>query len=546
MGRVGANYTFVHGAALLAAAGLVSRLVGGLARIPLTRLLGGEGMGLFQMAYVIFTMAITFAIAGITVATSRMVAECAATDRMRDAEKIFGLSLLVALTSGLGFWLLLDRGAVLLAGEVLGDERAAAVIRAIAPSVIPVSLIASLKGYFQGLQAMGPPSSSQVVEQVLRVGAMMWLVFSLRSEGLETAVAGAAWGNMVGATAALLMLLILFARRPKHGAAPAAVGRVGDRGGGDHRRLGARRARSRRSFFGLFMSIALPVTLGAAMLPLMDAVQTFLVPGRLQTAGIDPRQVTYLYGQLHGMAYPLAGLPAIVASAMAAALVPAITEALAKGRPGEVAGRTDAALRLTVTFSLPAAVGLFILAAPINEMLFGIPEAGVPLMYVCPACVFIALQQTSAGVLQGLGKVSVPLYGLTGGLLANAATTYFLAAVPRLNINGAALAIDAGFLVATLVNLVVVAGDTRAGRDLAGLVVKPAAAAAAMGLVTSYLYSWVRVAAGAGNTVATVVAVGAGVVSYGLALLVVGGVGESELRHIPVVGPRLAGLFRKR
>jgi len=288
------------------------------------------------------------------------------------------------------------------------------------------------------------------------------------------------------------------------------------------------------------MRTAVPVTLGAIMLPLTDAVQTFLVPGRLHQAGIDPRQVTYLYGQLHGMAYPLAGLPAIVASAMAAALVPAISEALAAGRPAEVARRTEASLRLTVMFSLPAAVGLFILAGPINEMLFGIPEAGVPLMYVCPACVLIALQQTSSGVLQGLGRVSVPLAGLAAGLAANAGVTYFLASLPALNINGAALAIDAGFLVAAAVNLVVVARETGAGRDLAALLARPAAAAAAMGLAASLIYGWVREEAGLGNTPATLAAVGLGVVGYGLGLLAVGALGEHELRRLPVIGPWLA------
>jgi len=473
-----------------------------------------------------------------------MVAESLAHRRVGEAERVFGLSLLVALASGLGLWFLLDQGGPLLASRVLGDGRAAPVIRAIAPSVIPVSLIATFKGYFQGRQRMGPPAGSQVVEQVLRVAAMMWLVFSLRSSGIEAAVTGAAWGNMVGATAALLLLLVLFARR-----AGARLPRTGPSGGFDS---AFKRPRSPsgspawRTLFGRFMGTAIPVTLGAIMLPLTDAVQTFLVPGRLRQAGIDPRQVTYLYGQLHGMAYPLAGLPAILASAMSAALVPAISEALAAGRPAEVARRAEASLRLTVMFSLPAAVGLFILAGPINEMLFGIPEAGVPLMYVCPACVLIALQQTSSGVLQGLGKVSVPLAGLAAGLAANAVVTYFLASLPALNINGAALAIDTGFLVAAAVNLIVVARETDAGRDLGGLLAGPAAAAAAMGLATSWLYGWVRESAGLGNTPATLAAVGLGVVGYGLGLLAVGALGERELRHLPVIGPWLARLLGRR
>jgi len=520
------SYTFVQGAALLAAASLASRLIGGLARIPLTRLLGGEGMGLFQMAYVIYTLAITFAVSGVTIATSRLVADSVARNRPREALACLRTALAVALVSGAGFWLVLDRWALFLAWSLLGDVRAAPVIRAIAPSVIPVSIIAAVKGYFQGLQRMAPPAAAQVLEQLVRVTAMVWLVSSLRAEGLEQAVGGAAWANMVGATAALVVLLALLARP----SARPGVGRERSRRSRRQAALGPGR------LLGRFAGIAVPVAAGAALFPLTDAVQTFLVPGRLQAAGVDPRQATNLYGQLHGMAYPLAGLPAIAASALAAALVPAITEAVVRGPAGQVSRRTEAALRLTVMFSLPAAAGLVVLARPINELLFGIPEAGVPLVYVSAACVLIALQQTTAGVLQGLGRVSVPAYGLLAGLVANAAATYFLTAVPALNISGAALGIVAGFLVAAGVNLTVVVGVTGAGRDVRGLVVKPAAAAAVMAVCARTVYEVVARGLGAGNTPATLAAVGTGVVSYAAALFLLGGVRREELKMVPVIG----------
>lgn len=537
------NGSFVRGAALLAGASLASRLIGGLARIPLTRLLGGEGMGLFQMANVVYTLAITFAVSGLTVAMSRMVAERLAGDRGRENGRLLILALAIALVTGLGFWQLLEASAGMVAADVLGDPRAASVIRAIAPSVIPVYLIAALKGYFQGHQRMEPSSGAQVVEQTVRVAVMLWLVITLREQGLERAVGGAAWANLVGATVALIVLIYILARPPFSAGSPARPARPAppDRPDRSARRRPARLSRS-PGLLGPLLGLATAVTLGAAMLPLMDAVQTFLVPGRLQAAGIDPGQVTYLYGQLHGMAYPLAGLPAILASAVGAALVPSIAEALARGSHLQVAARTETALRLTVLFSLPAMVGLIILAEPINQMLFGIPEAGVPLVYVSGACVLLALQQTSSGVLQGLGRPAVPLWGLVGGLFANAATTYYLAALPALGINGAALGIVAGFLVASTVNLAVVVRTTRARWDWAGLVLKPALATAVMAVLASAAYSWVHAPGGLalGNTAGVLAGVTAGVIGYAVSLLVSGGVGERELVHIPILGRLIA------
>lgn len=539
------NGSFVRGAALLAGASLASRLIGGLARIPLTRLLGGEGMGLFQMANVVYTLAITFAVSGLTVAMSRMVAERLAGDRGRENGRLLILALAIALVTGLGFWQLLNATAGMVAADVLGDPRAASVIRAIAPSVIPVYLIAALKGYFQGHQRMEPSSGAQVVEQTVRVAVMLWLVITLREQGLERAVSGAAWANLVGATVALVVLIYILARPPfsagaRSPARPAPAVRP-ERPGRPARRRPTRPSRS-PGLLGPLLGLATAVTLGAAMLPLMDAVQTFLVPGRLQAAGIDPGQVTYLYGQLHGMAYPLAGLPAILASAVGAALVPSIAEALARGASLQVAARTETALRLTVLFSLPAMVGLIILAEPINQMLFGIPEAGVPLVYVSGACVLLALQQTSSGVLQGLGRPAVPLWGLVGGLFANAAATYSLAALPALGINGAALGIVAGFLVASAVNLAVVVRATGARWDWAGLVLKPALATAVMAVLASAAYSWVHAPGGLalGNTAGVLAGVTAGVLGYVVSLLVSGGVGERELVHIPILGRLIA------
>lgn len=539
------THSFVRGATLLAAASLFSRLLGGLARIPLTRFLGGEGMGLFTMAYVVYTMAITFAVSGLCVATSRLVAQWVARGDTREAGRVLGASCFLGLASGVVFWVGLDRGATFLATAFLQDARAASALRAIAPAIVPVSLMAAFKGYFQGLQDMVPSSSSQVLEQVIRVVAMVWLVFVLRGEGVERAVGGAALGNTVGAMVALAYLVALFGRGQAARTGPA---RPGPGPGGRRSPRAATRARPGAAARGgaarQVLEIAVPVTVGALVLPLMDAMQTFLVPARLQAAGLDAREATYLYGQLHGMAYPLAGLPAVVASAMAAALIPAVADAVARREAAQVRSRTEAALRLTVMFSLPAAAGLWLLAEPICQMLFGIPEAGVPLAYVSAACLCIALQQASSGVLQGLGLVSVPVWGLSAGLAANTVATYFLTSVPGFGVRGAALGIVTGFLVAAVVNLVVVARETSLGLDLGGLLVRPGLATAAMGAAVAGVFVWVS-GGGAGQTLATLLAIAAGVVVYALALVLVGGVRAEEAALIPGLGTWLGRAPRR-
>jgi len=546
--------TFIRGAALLAGSSLVSRLLGGLIRIPLARLLGGEGVGVLTTAYVLFGLAITFAVSGLCVATSRVVAERLAREDRRGADRALAASLLIALASGLGFWAVLDRGAVFAAGLILGRSEPTLVsmmsgtVRAIAPAVLPVSLMSALKGYFQGRQDMTPTSQAQVVEQVVRVSAMLWLVMSLRDQGLGPALAGAAFGNVIGATAALGLLIFTLARSSRGtSGGPAGGYRVRSGGPAERRREGPSvkldfpPASPARRILGL----AVPVAAGAAVLPLMDAMQTFIVPRRLAAAGLDPGTVVYLYGQLHFMAYPLASLPAIAATAMAAALVPAVTDALERGRLAEVRRGATTAVRLTILFSLPAAAGLAVLAGPICQMLYGIPEAGGPLTWVAAACLFISLQQTTSGVLQGLGLAATPAWGLAAGLAVDTAVTYLLTGVRSLGVNGAALGIVAGFGLAAAVNMAAIAARTGLTLDPAGMVVRPSLAAAAMIGASVGVYSWAA-GTGAGNTVATLGAVAAGAVVYALALLAVGGVDRRELELIPRVGPRLSAILGPR
>jgi len=177
-------------------------------------------------------------------------------------------------------------------------------------------------------------------------------------------------------------------------------------------------------------------------------------------------------------------------------------------------------------------------------MLFGIPEAGVPLLYVSAACLLIAVQQTTAGVLQGLGLVSVPVYGLAAGLAANTAVTYYLTAIPALGINGAALGIVASFGVAAAVNLVMVVRRTGLRLDATGLLVRPAVATGVMALVAILAHGWLT-AAGLGCAVATCSTVAVAALTYAAALVAVGGIRAAEVEFLPVVGRRLAALLRR-
>lgn len=510
---------------ILTLAAFISKAMGLVYRILLTRLIGQEGIGLYQMAYPIYTTILVISRSGIPVAISKLVAEKVAENNKMSAHKIFSIARRISFILGLCFTAILMLSADFFARNLLRDPRAFYSILAIAPAVFFVSIMASYRGFFQGLQTMVPTAVSQVVEQLVRMSTMLLLAYLLLTRGVEFAAAGAAFGAVTGAIAGLTVLLYIYNRRKEE------INEFSLSGPGDN--LSMTKVISR------ITSLAVPVTLGALVLPLMQFVDATLIPWRLQVAGFSVGEATGLYGNFAGMAMVLVNFPTVITVSLAASLVPAISEAFALERKRLIKHRTQAALRITLFISLPAAVGLFILATPISQMLFAIPEAGIPLQYVSWGVIFVCLQQTSSSILQGIGKPGIPARNLFIGAAVNATMNFFLTANPMLGIRGAALATASGFFIAAILNLLAIARLIGYRYNYRDMLIKPILAVVLMAIAVTTGYSQ-GIEILTRNTVITLGAVFLGAVVYISTLLFSGAVKEADIKLIPKIGDRLA------
>ena len=199
--------SFLKGAMVLSIAGAISKIMGAIYRIPLARLIGGEGMGLYQMAYPIYTTILSLATAGVPVAISVLVSRKETQGYAGDSRKIFRVSLLILLVFGFLLTLLVMQSASFIANSVLKEPRAYYPILAVAPAIFFAGLMSVFRGYFQGHQSMIPTAVSQVIEQLFRVTAVLILAILLFPRGLEYAAAGATFGAVVGGVIGLLVLL---------------------------------------------------------------------------------------------------------------------------------------------------------------------------------------------------------------------------------------------------------------------------------------------------------------------------------------------------
>lgn len=517
--------SFFRGAFILSMAGLLSKILGAFYRIPFSHMVGPEGIGLYQMAYPIYTMLLALSTAGIPVAISKMVAENAAQGNFRGARKILRLALVILAVVGAACSFLLILSAKFLAFQVVKDPRAYYSIVAIAPAIFFVAVMSVFRGYFQGLQRMGPTAFSQVIEQIFRVGTVFIGAYIFLSEGVALAAAAATFGAVTGAIAGLLFLILIYIR---------------EKNGNNNNGL----AQQPRKFSIItnMVFLALPISLGGLVMPLMQTIDAVIVPMRLQDAGFTVAQATGLYGQLSGMAAILANLPTVITLALATALVPAISQALVVGNYSMLHRQAGGAVRLTILICLPAALGLGILAEPLSSLLFNCPEAGIPLMMLAPGTLFLGLHQATSGILQGLGKTYIPVGNLLIGALFKLGCNYVLTAVPSLGIKGAALGTVIGFALASLLNFRAVIKEIGWTVDIVEHLLKPLFAATMMAIVVIFS---LKAGVTQNNSLGVLWVIMNGFCAYILALVIVGGIKSRDLHFIPGLGPALAGLLTR-
>ncbi|NLM51303.1 MAG: polysaccharide biosynthesis protein [Firmicutes bacterium] len=521
--------SFVRGAAILTLAGISVRIIGALFRIILAVLITDEGVGLYQMAYPVYSTLLAISTAGIPIAISKLVAENLAHDNYLGAYRVFQTAKRILALSGLVIFALMFWGAGYFVELFQLDSRAYLSLIGISPAIFFVSIMSAYRGFFQGQQQMLPTALSQVAEQLGRVAVATILVVIFLPQGLEYAAAGACFGAAAGAFFGLSLLLLAWWRQKK-----AFLTNVQ-----------CQSDSSSPAFWGTarrIFALAVPITLGSLVMPLINLVDLVFVPQRLQAAGLMKSEATALYGQLTGMAAPLVHIPTIITVALAISLVPAISEALALGRKRLLQSRAYLAVRVTLILGIPCAAGLYLLAEPICLLLFQNADAGSVLAVMSLGVIFLTLYQTTAAILQGLGKTMDPVLTLFWGALVKTALTWYLTALPQLHIRGAALATVVGFGISAILNLYYVQKYIGMPFYAEEAIFKPLTSAAVMGLGVLLLYRNTEARLlvtipGWANHAATLVSIAGGVVIYVLMLLLLGGIKRSDLLLIPKVGP---------
>ncbi|MGX4601526.1 putative polysaccharide biosynthesis protein [Faecalimicrobium sp. JNUCC 81] len=524
--------SFLKGAFILGAAGIIVKIIGAFFRIPLGNLIGEEGMGYYQAAYPVYTLFLTLATAGFPTALAKLVSEKSAIGDYKGAHKIFKVSYTVLFMTGLIAFAIFFFGANYIVNNIIKNPGAYYAMIAISPALLFVPVMSSYRGYFQGRKEMTKIAISQIAEQFFRVVLGLGLAYYLMDfKGPELGAAGAITGATIGAVVSIIYLVLAYLVEGKKRKAEIKASKHF-------------KDESVSRILKKILVVAIPITIGASVMPLVNMVDTVIVIRRLAVAGFTVDQANAMFGQLTGFAMAIINLPSVITIAMSMSLVPAISESYAVGNKVKVKKDIKSAIKVTSLIVLPAAFGIAALASPIMRLLYPSqpPMVGTLLLVLTPCVVFLGLMQTMNGILQGMGKPMVPVIALGVGMLFKIVISYTLTAIPEINVFGSALGTVSAYLIAVLIELSYIKRSTHIKFSSKEFVIKPLITVLTMFVVVKLGYG--LLSGIIGGKLATVVAIAIGAVVYGLVLLFIGGIKKEEVLTMPK-GDKIYKLLKK-
>ena len=409
------NNGFIMQAGILAAAGIIVRIIGILYRSPLVAIIGDEGNGYYNTAYVIYTIILLVSSYSIPAATSKVIAARLALKEYKNAHRLFLGSIVYVLVVGSIASIVCFVGA-----EWFVGTNSAKVLRIFAPTIFFSGLLGAFRGYFQAHRTMVQTSLSQILEQILNAVVSILAAFLLMKlvtgeDQTTQAIYGAmgsALGTGSGVVIALLFMLLVYAM---------------------NRKMFRRRMKNDRSekvlssgaIAKIIFCMVTPVVLSTCIYNLSTASNLKIYQDIMQLVkGYTEEQATTGYGLFSGKAMQIVNIPIAMASAMSAAVIPTIASTFEKKEYTETNRKIAKAIKVTMLISIPSAVGLFALAKPITMLLYpqrvSVDMVAQLIQVLSITVVFYGLSTLSNAILQGTGNVNIPVINALVSLLLQA------------------------------------------------------------------------------------------------------------------------------
>lgn len=520
--------SFVLQAGILAAAGIIVRIIGLLYRSPLTSIIGLEGNGYYTNAINIYTIILLISSYSIPSAISKVIAQRLAYKEYRNAQRVFQCALIYVVVVGGICSLITFFGAPLF----VKVDGAVPVLRVFAPTIFFSGLLGVLRGYFQAHGSMVHTSISQIFEQILNavvsILAAHLLISMVAGEGDTTRAIYGASGSAIGTGAGVLIaLLFMFGMyRLNKDIIKKRIKR-------DHTPI----PESYSQIFKVIITTVTPFILSTFIYNCSTVVNMYIYQNiTIDIMGVDKPTAAIRYGIFATQAITIINIPIAIASSMSSASMPGISATYATHRESETRRKVKQAIHMTMLIAIPAAVGLFALARPVVQFIYPQKEAldaAAGLIRVLAVTVVLyGLSTLTNAVLQGIGKVNIPVIHSVISLVVQVVILVLMLMYTNLDLYALAGANIAYSLLMCLLNQVSVIKYLGYREDVMKTYLKPMLASIIMGTVAFGVYQGIFCLIKV-NRISVVVAIGVAALVYFVLIIKLGVVNEDELKSFP-------------
>lgn len=527
MGGQKKQNNFVLQAGILAAAGMIVKVISLIYRSPLLSIIGLEGNGYYSAAINIYTIILLISSYSIPSAISKVIAQKLAFKEYGNAQRVFKCAFLYVLIVG---------GAASIftfaAAPVLVEENSVVALRVLAPTIFFSGFLGVFRGYFQAHGSMMHTSISQILEQILNAGISILAAYLLMKavadqSGTVQAIygsAGSALGTGAGVVTALLFMLGMYMLNRKMIQRRIKYDRTG-------------MLDSYGEIFKIIFTVVTPFILSTFIYNCSTAVNMKIYYHVLMDyKNIDSVTVAIDYGIFSGQAVAVVNIPIAIASAMSSAMIPGISTSFIRKEYKKTRKQVAKSIHMTMLISIPAAMGLLLLSQPIMHFIFpqkdSLEQASGLLAALAVSVILYGLSTLTNAVLQGIGKVNTPVIHAAIALVIQIAALVSMLWYTDLNLYALVCANIIYSLVVCILNQISVRKHLKFRQEIMKSFIKPLVSSIVMGAVAFGVYHGLYLILPVSRVV-LLVAIGLGIIVYFVMILFIGAVNEQELRSFP-------------
>lgn len=548
------NHFLVQGS-ILAIASLLVRVIGLIYRIPMNRIIGQEGMGYYSNSFEIYNIALILSSYSLPIAVSRLVAVRRANKEYRNSYRVFLCAMALAVAVGFAATLIIFLGADFIATYLIQSPSTAFPLRILSPTIFVFAIMGVLRGFYQGKNTTIPTAVSQVIEQIVNAAVSIiasYILVKNYSASASVASYGAAGGTMgtfSGAVIGLIFLLFVFVLYKP------VINKQNRKDRTDN-------PESFRTIFKLLLITIAPVILSQTVYQVSGLLDNALFGHIMRSKEITAFDLEVLEQAVAGQLYEegfrskligiysseyrlLTNVPVAIATAIGAAIVTSISADRAKGMNDLIRAKVHSAVKFNMIIAIPSAVGMAVLAGPILRLLFhdDFKLSANMMILGSISIVFFALSTITTSVLQGIGRMRIPVINSAISLGIHVVLVFVLLQFTHLSTYALVIGNVTFPLIVCILNWLSVEKYLNYQQEILKTFIIPSVCSGLMGVAVYFIYYGMDLLAGS-NLLSTIVAIIIGILLYFLLLIFLKGVSEEELESVPK-GAAIARVLNK-